>query len=410
MKFEFFIAKRIIRSNSYKSSVSSPIIKIGIIAVALSIVVMLISIATGIGLQNEIRNKIVAFNGHINVSNFDNNNSQESLSPLEVNDTIINTINEIEEVTHLNKIAYKFGILRTEEDFDGVFFKGVDHQYSTHFINKYVIDGRFININDTISNEVVISKKISNKLKLNIGDSFQMLFSKDMNSRAAIRKFNIVGLFRSGFDEIDNSLLFGDIKHIQLINKWKSNEVGLIEVFVDNHKNLKNINEIIYQKTPSNYNSINIESKYSSIFDWIKIFDNNILAIISIMIIISSINIITTLLVLILERTNMIGVLKSFGANNSHIRKIFLIVVSYLILIGLIAGNGIGLLLLYIQEEFDIIKLNPEIYYVDSVPVYLNLEYILLLNLFTFLLCFLSTIIPSYVISRITPIKSIKFQ
>lgn len=410
MKFEFFLAKRIISTKAYKSSISAPIIKIGIVAIALSVIVMLISISTGIGLQNEIRDKVSAFNGHIQISNFDSNNSEESIRPINVSMDLLQALGSINNIKSLNQIGLKFGIIRTSENFDGALFKGVDSTYNWSNISDYVIRGFTPNISSLTSNEVLISDNLSNKLDLKINDSFQMIFSRNLESKVIIRKFNIVGLYDSGFNEIDENIIFGDLKHLKRINNWNNNQSGAIEIFIDDYSLLSETSSIIYQSTPSNYNSVNIKQKYSSIFDWIQIFDKNIIAILFIMVLVCSINIISVLLVLILERTNMIGILKSIGADNSSIKRVFLIIVSYIIFLGLLIGNLVGLGLLFAQKKLSLIKLDPEIYYTSQVPVYLSLDYIFILNLFTFLVCLFSIVIPSYLISKISPIDSIKFR
>ena len=410
MKFEFFLAKRIISTKAYKSSISAPIIKIGIVAIALSVIVMLVSISTGIGLQNEIRDKVSAFNGHIKISNFDNNNSEESLSPINVSKTLIQGLDSINNIKSINQTALKFGIIRTSEDFDGALFKGVDSIYSWNNISDYIISGFIPNISSTTSNEVLISDNLSNKLGLKINDSFQMIFFRNLESNVTLRKFNIVGLYDSGFNEIDENIIFGDIKHLRRINKWNDNQSGELEIFIDDFNLIEETSKMIYSSTPSNYNSINIKQKYSSIFDWIQIFDKNIIAILFIMALVCSINIISVLLVLILERTNMIGILKSMGADNQSIRRVFLIIVSYIIFLGLLMGNVIGLCFLSVQKKFSLVKLDPEIYYTSHVPVYLSFDYVFILNLFTFLVCLFSIVVPSYLISKISPINSIKFR
>ncbi len=410
MKFEFFLAKRIISAKAYKSSISAPIIKIGIVAIALSVIVMLVSISTGIGLQNEIRDKVSAFNGHIKISNFDNNNSEESLSPININKTLVQGLDSINNVKSINQTALKFGIIRTSEDFDGALFKGVDSTYSWNNISDYIISGLIPNITSLTSNEVLISDNLSNKLDLKINDSFQMVFSRNLESKVIIRKFNIVGLYDSGFNEIDENIIFGDIKHLRRINNWSSNQSGELEIFIDDFKLIGETSKKIYEYTPSNYNSVNIKQKYSSIFDWIQIFDKNIIAILFIMLLVCSINIISVLLVLILERTNMIGILKSMGADNGTIKRVFLIIVSYIIFLGLLIGNILGLGLLFIQKKFSFLKLDSEIYYTTQVPVYLSFDYVFILNFFTFLVCLFSIVVPSYLISKISPINSIKFR
>ena len=250
---------------------------------------------------------------------------------------------------------------------------------------------------------------MANRLNLEVGDSFQMLFSRNSES-SAIRKFEITGIFSSGFNELDSKYIIGDIAHIQKINKWNDNQIGNLEIFIEDYETLDSLTKIIYSNTPSTINVQSVKDKYYSIFDWIKLFDKNMIAIIVIMIIVASINIITVLIVLILERTNMIGVLKSLGSTNYSLRKFFIYNSLYIVSIGLLIGNSIGLLLIYFQKKYNLISLDSEIYYVSSVPVYVDLYYIILLNIIIFIICFLVIILPSSLISNISPTKAIKYQ
>tara|TARA_B100000427_G_scaffold46259_1_gene34339 strand:- start:848 stop:2077 length:1230 start_codon:yes stop_codon:yes gene_type:complete len=409
LNFEYFLAKRIISTKSYKNSISGPIIKIGIAAIALGVIVMLISIATGLGMQYEIKNKISAFNGDISIYNFQSVNYEDSNIPLDFDENLYNNIINTEGVIKVQKIATKFGLIRTIKDFDGVFFKGIDEDYDLDRIRKFLIEGDFPNISDSISNKVLVSKLLANRLKLNIGDSFQMLFSRNSES-SAIRKFIITGIFSSGFNELDSSYIIGDISHVQKINKWNNDQIGNLEVFIDNYENLDLLTNKIYSITPSTVNVQSIRDKYYSIFDWIKLFDKNMIAIIIIMIIVASINIITVLIVLILERTNMIGVLKSLGSTNTSLRKFFIYNSLYIVSLGLLIGNSVGLILIYLQKKYELISLDSEIYYVSSVPMHFDVYYIIGLNILTFFICFLVIILPSSLISNISPTKAVKYQ
>ena len=409
MNFEYFLAKRIISTKSYKNSISGPIIKIGIAAIALGVIVMLISIATGLGMQHEIKNKISAFNGDISIYNFQTVNYEDSNIPLDFDEDLYSSIISTEGIIKVQKIATKFGLIRTNEDFDGVFFKGVDENYDLDRIKNFLIEGDFPNISNSISNKVVVSKLLAKRLKLNVGDDFQMLFSRNSES-SAIRKFEISGIFSSGFNELDSKYIIGDLSHIQKINKWNNDQIGNLEVFIDNYENLDLLTNEIYSITPSTVNVQSVRDKYYSIFDWIKLFDKNMIAIIIIMIIVASINIITVLIVLILERTNMIGVLKSLGSTNISLRKFFIYNSLYIVSLGLLIGNSIGLILIYLQKKYELISLDSEIYYVSSVPMHYDLYYIIGLNILTFFICFLVIILPSSLISNISPTKAVKYQ
>ncbi len=411
MNFEYFIAKRIIGSKSYKSSVSAPIIKIGIAAIAIGIIVMLIAIATGTGLQQKIRDKAVAFNGHVIISNFDSNTSEESQVPISINQEFYPVFKDIEGIKHVQAVATKFGVIRTEIDFEGVVMKGVGTDYSWNYFEEFLIDGKLPTYSDTMNSDVLISQYLAKRLGFKVGDSFQMYFMKEDTSQPPfIRKFNVVGIYNSGFQELDETYFIGDIKHVQRLNKWGADEVGNFEVFIDDYDDLADIGAAIYKSTPSTLNTTTVAEKYASIFEWINIFDNNTNGIIAIMIFVAGINMITALLVLILERTQMIGLLKALGTNNWSIRKLFLYNASYLILLGMFWGNVIGLCLLFSQQQFGLFPLNPEVYYVTQAPVYLNFGYILALNIGTFVVCMMMLLVPSYVISKISPVKAMRFE
>ena len=411
MNFEYFIAKRIIGSKSYKSSVSAPIIKIGIAAIAIGIIVMLVAIATGTGLQQKIRDKAVAFNGHVTISNFDSNTSEESQVPISINQEFYPVFKDIEGIKHVQAVATKFGVIRTETDFEGVVMKGVGIDYSWNYFEEFLIDGKLPSYSDTMNSDVLISQYLAKRLGFKVGDSFQMYFMKEDTSQPPfIRKFNVVGIYNSGFQELDETYFIGDIKHVQRLNKWEADEIGNFEVFIDDYSDLADIGAAIYKSTPSTLNTTTVAEKYASIFEWINIFDNNTNGIIAIMIFVAGINMITALLVLILERTQMIGLLKALGTNNWSIRKLFLYNASYLILLGMFWGNVIGLGLLFAQQQFGLFPLNPEVYYVTQAPVYLNFGYILALNIGTFVVCMLMLLVPSYVISKISPVKAMRFE
>jgi len=410
--YEFFIAKRIIGSKAYKSSVSAPIIKIGIAAIAIGIVVMLIAIATGLGLQKKVREKVVAFNGHVTINNYDTNDSNESLVPISTEQTFYPQFNAVEGIKHIQGVATKFGVIRTETDFEGIFFKGVGRDYDWSYLNDFLIEGRLPAYDGALSNEVVISNYLANRLQFKIGDDFQTVFNKaGVDELPWQRKFKIVGIFNSGFQDIDKNFMIGDLSHIQRMNKWGETDVGNFEVYLDDFSQLSEIEQQIRDRTPSTLDTQTIEEKFYTTFEWINIFDSNTYGIIAIMIIVASINMITALLVLILERTQMIGILKALGSSNWSIRKVFLFNAAYLIGLGLILGNSIGLFLLFLQKQFGILKFpDPEQYYVSVIPIHISLDYIILLNIGTFVVCFLMLIIPSIIISKISPVKAIRFD
>jgi lipoprotein-releasing system permease protein len=411
LNLEYFIAKRLITAKDNKSSISAPIIKIAISAIAIGMIMMIVSVATGIGLQQKIREKISAFNGHIIIANFDNNQSDATLVPVSKNQKFYPKFSSVPEVSHIQAVASKTGIIRTAEAFEGIVFKGVGTDYKWDNIKEYLVSGRLPNLSASLNSEVLISQFLANRLKLKVGDEFNTFFMKEgQNKLPNIRRFKIVGIFNSGFQEFDATYVLGDIRHIQRINKWKSDQVGAFEVFVNDFDNIKTIGEQVYEHTGSTLDSQTIVEKYSYIFEWLQLFDFNIVVILIVMILVATINMVVALLVLILERTQMIGILKAIGASNWTIRKMFLYNASYLIFRGLFWGNLIGVAILLIQKYFGIVELNPENYYVNQAPVYINVVYIILLNVLTVGVCFLVLLIPSYIITKITPVKAIRFD
>ena len=411
MNLEYFIAKRLITARDHKSSISAPIIKIAIAAIAIGMIMMIVSIATGIGLQQKIRQKVAAFNGHISITNYDENQSQLSITPISTHQDFYPKFKNVSGITHIQAVATKAGIIRTETAFEGIIFKGVGKDYRWENLKEYLVAGNLPNLNSQLNEEVLISEFLANRLNLKVGDRFNTFFMKeDTNQRPNLRVFKITGIFNSGFQEFDATYIIGDIRHLQRINKWSPDQVGAFEVFVDDFNTIKEKGQEVYEQTGSSLDTQTIVEKYYYIFEWLKLFDFNIIVILIIMIAAATINMVVALLVLILERTQMIGILKALGANNWAVRKIFLYNAFYLIAKGLFWGNTIGIGLLLIQQKFGIIKLNPENYYVNQAPVYLDFGYILLLNLGTILICLLILLIPSYIITKISPIKAIRFD
>ena len=411
MKFEFFIARRMMSSKHYKSSVSAPIIKIGIGAIALGMIVMLISVATSAGLQREIRNKIIAYKGHITISHFDGNRSDESLLPLDLTDLLLRQLDSVEGISSYYFEANKFGIVRTENDFEGVVFKGLDKQFDWDKFNGYLLEGRLPVVGDSMTNEILISQYLSNRLGLRTGDPLFMYFLReDENRPPAQRKFDIVGVINSGFQDLDATYLLGDLRHVQILNKWTPNQVGEIVVMAGDFDQLDLLNERIYQNISFDLDSRTVVQQHAEIFEWISIFDQNTQMILVIMILVAGINMVTALLVLILERTPMIGLLRALGGQSHSLQKIFLLNAAHLIGWGLLFGNLIGLSLLFIQQFFGIIPLDPSVYYVTEVPIHLNFFHWIYLNLGVFVLSMLMLLIPSNIVRKVSPVTAMGFR
>ena len=258
MNLEYFIAKRLVTAKDYKSSISAPIIKIAIAAIAIGMIMMIISVATGIGLQQKIREKIAAFNGHIIISNFDSNQSEVALTPVSKNQSFYPKFTAVPGVDHIQAIASKAGIIRTETAFEGIVFKGVGSDYRWDNIQEYLVAGTLPNYQNNLNEEVVISQFLANRLKLKVGDAFNTFFMKEGESKLPnIRRFKITGIFNSGFQEFDATYIIGDIRHIQRINKWKADQVGAFEVFVTDFDQIKEVGEQVYEQTGSTLDTNN---------------------------------------------------------------------------------------------------------------------------------------------------------
>ena len=371
---------------------------------------MLIAVATGLGLQYKIRDKMAGFKGHIQIVNYDNNNSEVSTTPVDKNQNFYPKFTNISGIKNVQVFANKGGILRTKTNFEGIIFKGVSIDYDWTFFKEYLVEGVVPDFNQSRTRDVLLSETIVNRLQLKLNDTILATFLKTANSKLpSNKKYIVSGIYNSGFAQFDKSMMIGDIREVQKLNKWNSNQVGGFEVLLDNFDEIDEKGDEIYREINALLNKKTIVETYQNVFEWIKLFDNNVWFIIIIMIVIAGINMITALLVLILERVQMIGILKALGSYNTSIRKIFLYNASYLILKGLLWGNIIGLTIIFVQHYFKIIILNPETYYVTTMPVYISFTAIVLLNLGTLLLCFLMLIIPSYIVTKIQPSKSIKF-
>lgn len=388
------------------------------LAIALGMIMMLIAVAAGIGLQEKIQEKVTAFNGHVVISKYDNNTSEVSAKPIALHQDFYPNFKSVDGVKYVQAIANKAGIIRTATDFEGVNLKGVGKDYNWSYFKDFLVSGKLPNVNDDSENsEVLISEYLANRLGFELGATVTTHFPKeDLEKLPNTRKFKVVGIYNSGFQDFDKTILLADIRHIQRMNKWKKNEVntyvevGGFEVFLEDFNQLDIKTKEIYQNTDSFLKVTSIKDKYYTIFEWIKIFDFNIYIIIGVMILISVINMSVMLLVLILEKTKLIGLLKAMGSNNWSVRKIFLFNASYIVLVGLFWGNLIGLSLLFLQQKLKLFPLDPSSYYVTEVPVYMSFGYVLSLNFGTFVVCFLLLLIPSQIITKISPVKAIRFE
>ena len=405
MNLSFFIAKRLIGKSEHR--VSRPVMRVAILAVSLSIAVMLISIATISGFQNEIRDKVIGYGSHIQVTHFSKDNSFES-KILSNSSELKNKISKIDGVVDVQKFATKAGLIKTDEEIYGIVLKGVDQNYSFSFFENYLLEGEIpIYNSEKISNEIIISFTIASKLKMKVGDTFTTYF---IQKPTRARKFSISAIYDSGLSEFDDLYIVGDLKHIQKLNKWSKNQCGGLEIKSSSFEKLIETTKLINNEIGYDLIAQNITDLNPQLFNWLKLQDINVIIIIVLMMLVALINITTLLFILILERIQMIGILKSMGLSDWGIRKIFLYFTNYIMTRGLLFGNFFALTLLLIQKVFKVVKLDQATYYMSEVPIHFDLKDILLLNLGTITISFIVLIIPTYLVSKIRPIKTIRFE
>lgn len=413
MNYEFFIAKRLVLKQRGTSGFSRSILGIAVAGIAVGLAVMIVSVAIVTGFKNEISRKVIGFGAHVRVTNYDSNSSYETL-PVSGNQTWVEPLRNTDGIVSVDRYIVKAGIVKTADYLQGVVFKGVDEEYNWSFFEEYLIEGNIPEISDTAkTNGVLVSKTIANVLNLNVGDDFAAYF---VQNPPRMRKFVVEGIYSTQLEEFDKMYIVADIKHLRKLNNWKDDQVSGFEVKIDDIGKLEEMEQMVYRKCCT-YNPdseilrvTNIREEYPGIFDWLSLLDMNVWIILGLMVAVTGFNMVSGLLVLILERINMIGILKSVGATNVSVRKVFLYFATYLTAKGLFWGNVIGLLICVLQYYFGIVKLDPASYYVSTVPINLDIVNILLLNAGTLAVIVLMMILPSFIVSKITPADSMRFD
>jgi lipoprotein-releasing system permease protein len=407
MSTQTFIADRIIKGNG-KSMYGQPVIRLAIASMALGVAVMLITIMIVTGFKNEITEKVSGFAAHLQLTPFasENNIDESSFSR---DQPFVNAVKSLPGVKRMQVYARKAGILKTKDEFEGIVLKGVSTDYDFSYLARHLQAGRLPAIKTAEpSTEVLISKNLASKLQLKTGDRFLVYFIE--NTRK-IRRFTIAGIYSTGLaEEFDNIYIFCDLRVVQMINDWDKDKVAGYEIYLDDFKKADETAEAIYNVTGYNFNCKSIKDIYPQIFNWLELQNINVIIIISLMILVAGINMIATLLIIILENTLSIGLLKAVGASSLFVRKVYLRIALHIVARGLIIGNAVGGGLCFIQYKFGLIKLPQESYYVATVPVNFSLSGILLVNAVTFAICLLMLIIPSGIVSRISPAKVLQFS
>lgn len=414
MNLELFIARKIYFERNRGGKKLPPAIRIAITGVALGLAVMILAVAIVIGFKDEIRHKVIGFNSHIQLTSYIDNSSYET-HPIAVSDSLFTALSSRNNVARVTPFATKPGILKTDNEFAGVVLKGVDSKFDWTFFKNGLLEGRLPEINDsTPSNEILLSKEIANKLHLGVDDRIYCYFVQE-NVRA--RRFTITGIYETNFTEHDELFVIGDIQNIQRLNGWDRDQYSGIEMMLKDFSSLAEDTESLYfdlgqttDRTGGGFYVKSVVDMAPQIFSWLELLDINTWVILILMTLVAGFTMISGLLIIILERTNMIGILKSLGSNNLSIRKIFLYVSFFLVGKGVLWGNIIGLTICAIQHYGEVIKLDPSVYYIPAVPIQLNALYWVLINVGCVVISMLMLVGPSYLISLIRPAKSIKFE
>ena len=406
MNLSLFIAKRI--TFNANRTFSKLIVRIAILGISLGLAVMILAIAIVKGFKSEIREKVRGFSGDIQITKLDLNSSFEN-TPFSLSDSLFRKIAGEPGIEWIQSFATKPGIINTNEEIEGVVLKGVGPDYNWTYFKKILISGQPIDFSDNLKSktQILISKYTADRLKLKVGDDFLMYFIENSLRK---RKFQIVGIYELGVDEVDKLHVIGDINLIRNLNNWSQKEVGGYELRVSKFDQLDAIENRVYEALGMNLKSYTIKQYYPTIFDWLSLLDVNTQVILILMLAVAVINMISALLIMILERTNMIGLLKALGSTNWHIRKIFLYNAAYLIIWGLIYGNILGVGLGLFQAKTHFFSLDQASYYIDFVPVQLNFADVILLNIGTLLICLVVLLLPSLLVTRISPLKAIRFK
>ena len=383
--------------------------RLAVASVALAIIVMLVSWAVVVGFKNQIRDKVIGFVAPIHVQALDKNESVEE-TPFQLDSLLVARLNSVEGITHYQMVADKAGMIKTEDEIQGVILKGVDENYDWTYFGNCLLEGKTPAYHaDERSTEVLVSKAIADKMLLGVGDEVRVWFiDKDMQARG--RKFTVTGIYETGLYEFDERYVFADLNQIRKLNGWEDNEAGLVEVALNDNADVEQVNEKLYHALPSELASYTARQSNPQIFDWLDLLDTNVWLIMALMLLVAGITVISMLLIIIIERTSTIGLLKAMGASNKFVRKVFLLRSLRILLIGMLIGNIIGLGFCFLQQYTGFIKLDAATYYLSAVPIEMHISTVVFINLGTFLLWVLMLLIPTSVINRISPTKSIRFE
>ncbi len=407
MKFEYFIARHLATGKG--KSFSQPVIKISYISIALGLSLMIASIAIVVGFKHSISNKVIGFTANLQITPFDNNQSLEQ-PPLNINRDFIKTLPLIHNVKHIQFVAQKGGVLKTNDQIQGIVLKGVSSNYDWDFIKKNLYKGKLPTLTKKKDYEVLVSKMMADKLNLKVDDKIRVWFINNSGSGARGRKFTISGIYNTGLEDFDSNLIIGDLDVVAKLNNWQPGQAGKVEILLKDPKLTKQTADEIYHDIPYDLNIVTANELYPQIFNWLDLLDMNVIVILVLLMLVASITMISTLLILIIERTSMVGLLKALGATNKAISHIFLIRSTYIVFKGMLWGNILGLLFYFAQLKFRLFHLDPQSYYVDYVPVELHISQFLLLNIGVLAISILIMLIPTWYINRVSPAKALRYE
>lgn len=415
MNLPFFLAKRIYTNNADKKRVDRPAIRIAIAGVAVGLAVMLVSVSVVFGFKHTIRNKVVGFGSHIQVANFMTLQASEQY-PIQMGDSMLKVLRAIPGVKHVQRFAVKQGILKTDKDFLGVAFKGIAADYDTTFIHQNLVAGAIPHFSDTVGKQqMMVSQAIADQLNLKLGDKVFAYFIDDTGVKA--RRFTIAAIYQTNLSQFDKVTCFIDLYTAVKLNAWETDQASGAELTVNDFNLLNQTAERVVEKVNrtidsygETYSSQTIQEMNPQIFSWLDLLDLNVWIILGLMLAVAGVTMISGLLIIILERTAMIGILKAIGARNTTIRRTFLWFAVFTIGKGMLIGNLIGLGLIVLQHYTGLVKLNPATYYVSTVPVEFNLLVWLLLNVATLVISVFVLIAPSYLVSKINPAASMRYE
>lgn len=404
--FHFQLARRILRDKGNRFS--RPIISLSVFGVSLGLVVMMIAMAITAGYQQEIRNKVIAMGSHIRISHYDQNYSVEQV-PFDKNRSFVKDLQNNAQIVGMQNFATKVGIVKTDDQVEGIVLKGVDNTFDQTSFLPNIVEGEFFDLTDTVADDhIVISKRMSQKLKLKVGDKVRTYFVQDPPRS---RSFVISGIYETGLPEYDNAYALVDLRHVQKLNDWTSDQVSGVEILIKDYDKIDEVGDYVHHHIGYDLKAETIKQIYPNIFEWIQLFDTNVAVLLIITTCVCMVTMMSIFFIIILEQTHTIGILKSLGMKTKDVVRAFIIVAGNILLRGMVIGNAIALLMGWLQQQFHIIKLNPDTYYVDFVPIHFEIFPLLMLNVGVFVLCMLVLTLPAWIVGKkITPVNAVRWE